>query len=195
MAAYFFDSSALAKRFIRETGTAFVLSLWRPSAHHAIYAARLTEVEVCAALARRHKGLKLAADQFHKSVKRLRRDFTERLAVTATTESIVIEALRLAESYALRGYDALQLASALEANRRRVLPGSFLSTTPPPSRLGKMTTKCEQQRIWNEFDHVIRVDIKPELLKWTRERAGLEIDALALAFPSSRRGGGTPRRT
>jgi hypothetical protein len=30
MAAYFFDSSALAKRFIRETGTAFVLSLWRP---------------------------------------------------------------------------------------------------------------------------------------------------------------------
>lgn len=59
MAAYFFDSSALAKRFIRETGTAFVLSLWRPSAHHAIYAARLTEVEVCAALARRHKGLKL----------------------------------------------------------------------------------------------------------------------------------------
>lgn len=55
MAAYFFDSSALAKRFIRETGTAFVLSLWRPSAHHAIYAARLTEVEVCAALARRHK--------------------------------------------------------------------------------------------------------------------------------------------
>ncbi len=120
MAAYFFDSSALAKRFIRETGTAFVLSRLRPSAHHAIYAARLTEVEVCAALARRHKGLKLAADQFHKSVKRLRRDFTERLAVTATLESIVIEALRLAESYALRGYDALQLASALEANRRRV---------------------------------------------------------------------------
>ena len=80
-----------------------MLSVWRPSAHHAIYAARLTEVEVCAALARRHKGLKLAADQFHKSVKRLRRDFTERLAVTATTESVVIEALRLAESYALRG--------------------------------------------------------------------------------------------
>ncbi|MEK6409541.1 MAG: type II toxin-antitoxin system VapC family toxin [Acidobacteriota bacterium] len=132
MAAYFFDSSALAKRFIRETGTAFVLSLWRPSAHHAIYAARLTEVEVCAALARRHKGLKLAADQFHKSVKRLRRDFTERLAVTATTESIVIEALRLAESYALRGYDALQLASALEANRRRGLhhlsPLTFVSS-------------------------------------------------------------------
>lgn len=121
MAAYFFDSGALAKRFIRETGTAFVLSLWRPSAGNAIYVARLTEVEVCAALARRHKAHKLTADQFQKSVKRLRRDFAGRLAVTATTEIIVTEALRLAERHALRGYDALQLASASEANRRRVL--------------------------------------------------------------------------
>jgi hypothetical protein len=29
MAAYFFDSSATAKRFMKETGTAWVLSLWR----------------------------------------------------------------------------------------------------------------------------------------------------------------------
>ena len=120
MAAYFFDSSALVKRFAKETGTSFVVDLWRPSAGHAIYAARLTEVEVCAALARRHKGARLAAVQFHKSVKRLRRDFTARLAVVAITESVVVEALRLAETHALRGYDALQLASALEANRRRV---------------------------------------------------------------------------
>ena len=120
MAAYFFDSSALVKRFIRETGTAWVMSLWRPSAGHAIYAARLTEVETCAALARRHKGNKLTVAQFHKSLKRLRRDFTGRLAVGATTEGVVLEALRLAETHALRGYDALQLAFALEANRRRV---------------------------------------------------------------------------
>ncbi|MGE0126891.1 MAG: type II toxin-antitoxin system VapC family toxin [Blastocatellales bacterium] len=49
----------------------------------------------------------------------MRRDFTARLAVVAITESVVVEALRLAEIHALRGYDALQLASALEANRRR----------------------------------------------------------------------------
>ena len=33
------------------------------------------------------------------------------------------------------------------------------------------------------FDRVIRVDIKPELLAWARERAGLESDALAHRFP------------
>jgi hypothetical protein len=30
---------------------------------------------------------------------------------------------------------------------------------------------------------VIRVDIKPELLKWARERAGLESDAFVRRFP------------
>jgi predicted nucleic acid-binding protein len=76
-------------------------------------------VEVCAALSRRQKSGRIATAQFQKSIKRLRRDFTERLNVTASTESIVIEALRLAQVHALRGYDALQLATALEANRRR----------------------------------------------------------------------------
>jgi hypothetical protein len=32
MPAYFFDSSALVKRFAQESGRAFVLSLLRPSA-------------------------------------------------------------------------------------------------------------------------------------------------------------------
>jgi uncharacterized protein len=53
----------------------------------------------------------------------LRRDFSERLYLTVPTENIVIEALRLAQIHALRGYDALQLATALEANRRRSVRG------------------------------------------------------------------------
>jgi Zn-dependent peptidase ImmA (M78 family) len=34
-----------------------------------------------------------------------------------------------------------------------------------------------------KIDRMIRVDIKPELLMWARERAGLETDALAHRFP------------
>lgn len=55
MAAYFFDSSATVKRFAKEKGTNFVLDVMRPSAKNLIYAARITEVEVCAALSRRKK--------------------------------------------------------------------------------------------------------------------------------------------
>lgn len=36
MVAYFFDSSALVKRYARETGTAWVLSVVGPEAAHAL---------------------------------------------------------------------------------------------------------------------------------------------------------------
>ena len=35
-------------------------------------------------------------------------------------EDVVVEALRLTEAYGLRGYDAIQLSAALEANSERV---------------------------------------------------------------------------
>ncbi len=34
-----------------------------------------------------------------------------------------------------------------------------------------------------ELDRVIRVEIKPELLSWARERAGFDADALTRRFP------------
>ena len=52
MAAYVFDSSAVVKRYMRETGTAWVLSLTEPGAGHAIYVAGITGVEVVSALTR-----------------------------------------------------------------------------------------------------------------------------------------------
>jgi uncharacterized protein len=121
MSAYFLDSSALVKRFAQETGTAFVFSLLRPSAHHTLYAARLTEVEVCAALARRRKLLTLSPAQASKAQRRFRRDFPQRFIYVALNDSIVDEAVRLADAYVLRGYDAIQLASALFANSQRLL--------------------------------------------------------------------------
>ncbi len=118
MDAYLFDSSALVKRFAKETGTGFVLM--RPAVGHAIYVSRLTEVETSAALARRHKAHRLTATQWQKARQRLRRDFNDRLIVIAVPEGLVRTALRLTETHALRGYDALQLVTALEANRQRL---------------------------------------------------------------------------
>lgn len=77
MPAYFFDSSALVKRFARERGSAFVLRLLRPSSKNRLYAARITEVEVCAALARRRKGTTINAGQAAKGLRRLRHDLPE----------------------------------------------------------------------------------------------------------------------
>jgi predicted nucleic acid-binding protein len=45
-AAYFFDSSALVKRYVLETGTAWVRSITRKNASTVVYFAHITAVEV-----------------------------------------------------------------------------------------------------------------------------------------------------
>jgi predicted nucleic acid-binding protein len=58
--AYFVDSSALVKRYVREAGTAWVRGITRrrPSTH--IYIALITAVELTSAVARR-RGTTLSA--------------------------------------------------------------------------------------------------------------------------------------
>jgi len=59
VAAYLFDSSAVVKRYVRETGTVWVLSITAPTAGHFIYVAHITGAEVVSALVRqaRHGAL------------------------------------------------------------------------------------------------------------------------------------------
>jgi uncharacterized protein len=119
MAAYFFDSSAAVKRFANEKGTNFVLGLMRPSAGNLIYAARITETEVCAALSRRRKGKILATNYVKKAITRWQRIFDRNIFQIKLTDAVFREAFRLADVRALRGYDSIQLACALLTNQDR----------------------------------------------------------------------------
>jgi len=47
--------------------------------------------------------------------------------VVAITPRLIARAMDLAEVHALRGYDAMQLAAALQANVRRRTPITFVS--------------------------------------------------------------------
>ena len=120
MAAYYLDSSATVKRFAKEKGTNFVLDLMRPSAKNLIYAARITEVEVCAALSRRRKGKTLTAGYATKAIARWSRVFDRNIFQVKLTAAIFREAVRLADVHALRGYDSVQLACALLTNQDRL---------------------------------------------------------------------------
>jgi len=86
VAAYFFDSSALVKRYARETGTAWVFSLVRPSADHRLYIARITGVEVVSALSRRERAGLLTSSSVAKALTRFQREFANKY--------VVIEALQ-----------------------------------------------------------------------------------------------------
>jgi hypothetical protein len=62
VAVYFIDSSALVKRYVSEVGTAFVTGIADPAAGHHTHVARITGVEVIAALARRARAGDIADD-------------------------------------------------------------------------------------------------------------------------------------
>lgn len=120
MAAYFFDSSALVKRYAKETGTGWMLGLFRHAKQHGFYAARITRVEVTSALTRKHRGAHLTLDATTRALTRLRRDFLQtRIFTVEITPAVLQNAESLAEKHGLRGYDAVQLAAALGANAER----------------------------------------------------------------------------
>jgi predicted nucleic acid-binding protein len=123
MAAFFFDSCALVKRYVPETGTAWVDSITNPASGNSIHIAVLTLVEVIAALARRGRGGSLTISDVTGAIAQLRQDMADEYHVTELSPGVIARAATLAETHALRGYDTVQLAAALEVNAVRVAAG------------------------------------------------------------------------
>ncbi|MDQ2747580.1 MAG: type II toxin-antitoxin system VapC family toxin [Acidobacteriota bacterium] len=108
------------KRYSVEKGTKFAINLLRPSAKNRFYSAKISEVEFCATISRKRKGLIFTSNQAIKTITRFQRNFTANFNRLDLTDAIINEAVRLTEIHSLRGYDAVQLATALTANRRRL---------------------------------------------------------------------------
>ena len=53
MAVFFFDSSALVKRYAKERGSAWARGLTQPKAAHTLYIARITAIEITSAITRK----------------------------------------------------------------------------------------------------------------------------------------------
>ena len=114
MAAYFFDSSAIVKRYLSEVGSAWVTNIAALVAGNEVYLARITFVEVISAVTRKSRGSGLSATGATKAIADFRRDFANEYALIEQTPTLVEWAADLAEVHALRAYDAVQLAAALE---------------------------------------------------------------------------------
>ena len=119
MADYFFDTSALIKRHVRETGSAWVRSLVQAKAGHALYIARITAVEVTSAITRRQHPGDLTPAQAGAMLGHFRRHLTQRYRVIELTPALFADAMSAAHKHRLRAYDAVQLAVALDVHRRQ----------------------------------------------------------------------------
>jgi uncharacterized protein len=123
VAVYFLDSSALVKRYAQETGSAWVELLTDPQAGHHLYLARITAVEVVAAVARRQRGGALSAVDAAAALADFAADLVHQYRQVDITSRLITQAIQLAKMYALRGYDAIQLAAVLTVHVAREAQG------------------------------------------------------------------------
>lgn len=117
MTTYFLDASALAKRYLHESGSPWIFSLTSPDNLHNIIVAEITQVEVAAAIAARQRapgGISLR--QRDSAVDLLAKHMNREYRLVGMTPTILDRAVRLTQTHRLRGYDSVQLATALVAH-------------------------------------------------------------------------------
>ena len=113
MSTYYADSSALVKRYVTETGSAWVQALCNPEEGHVIALSHIGLVEIAAALGVKHRQGLLAASVRDGLLRDLQRDGRDQYWLIDTDQEIVIYAIELTRRQKLRGYDAVHLACAL----------------------------------------------------------------------------------
>ncbi len=119
MSVYFLDSSGLIKRFTRESGTVWILNLFKPSNGNIIFISRITQVEAVAGLTKQNRIGSLSSANLSKSIKRLKRSLDNRYAFVEVSEKVAERAMNLAKNHGLRGYDAVQLSTAIQIEQKR----------------------------------------------------------------------------
>jgi len=127
VAIYSCDSSGIVKRYINETGSAWIASVLDPAAGNRIFIATITGVEVVSATARRRISGSLSAADAATVLAQVRHDFASEYRTIELTSRVIAQAMSVAELHALRGYDAVQLATALQVNALCVALGLTLT--------------------------------------------------------------------
>lgn len=132
MAVYFFDASAIAKRYFQEIGTTWVRGITNPISAHIVYLAGITVVEVSSAVARRQRGGTISASDATQIIGQYRTHLVREYRVIEITAKLLAQAASLAEAYALRAHDAVQLSAAMELRAHRIAnhlsPITFVSS-------------------------------------------------------------------
>ena len=126
MTAYYADTSAIAKRYISETGSNWIRGLVAPNSGNIIAICDLTPIEFFSLVERRLREKRID----FKTAGVLQTGFlkhtqSEYLSVILE-QSVLIHARTLITKYPLRPPDAIQLASAIEASTTLGVPLTFL---------------------------------------------------------------------
>lgn len=106
---HFLDTSALAKRYVREPGST---TLWTALRRGRVVVVRITHAELLATLARACREGVITETQRDRAFKRVEDDFGE-LSIVEVRAAVLRRVAELVVRHPLRAYDAVQLAAAL----------------------------------------------------------------------------------
>ena len=153
MAAFAFDASAIAKRYMLETGSRWVQALTDPAAGHEVFLTRIGRVEVTAAVTRRSRGGLLPGLNALALLAQFRYDATYQYNILEIIPAVLAEAERLAELHGLRGYDAVQLATTLNLHQNRMATGLSVLTFVSADGALNTAAKAEGLTVDNPNSH------------------------------------------
>lgn len=112
----YFDSSALVKRYLVETGTAWVQN-WCADPNRTVAIAEIGLVEIAAAFAGKLRGGFISSKAYQDARTDLTTDAQDEYVLVSIDRLIVTDAIELTARHRLRGYDAIHLACALRLNQ------------------------------------------------------------------------------
>ncbi|NJN94737.1 MAG: type II toxin-antitoxin system VapC family toxin [Anaerolineales bacterium] len=120
----YFDSSALVKRYLTEIGSTWILARTDLVAGTTIVVSEITRVEVAAAFAARHRASGgISRQERDDALNLLLRHFDTEYQIASLDRVTISRAVNLTQTYRLRGYDAIQLATALATNQALTAAG------------------------------------------------------------------------
>ena len=119
----YFDTSALLKQYVTETGSNWVRAYLSSATAPAVFTSQLTAVEATCAFARRLRDGTLSPIDHATAVRAFDHDIAYWYTLLDVMSVTIDAARRLANLHPLRAYDAVQLATAWSLNQDLVNDG------------------------------------------------------------------------
>lgn len=130
MTLYFFDSSALVKRYVHEQGTQWVQTVTAVASSPIVFVSRITWIEVQSAFARLEREQKIDAGKLTTTRQLFEYDWTNQYQIIELDQDIATQAGQLVQRYGF--VPTIACNSRQRSVSIRFLPGSIHNCLPLP---------------------------------------------------------------
>ncbi|MCP4111447.1 MAG: type II toxin-antitoxin system VapC family toxin [Desulfobacteraceae bacterium] len=124
METAYFDTSALIKRYVAETGSRWVNALLA-SSRPTVFISQLTVIESVCGFSRRLREGAFSGDDYNRLLAAFDYDTVSRYVIADIMPVTIDTACQMAGRHPLRAYDAVHLATAWLINRELIRNGRY----------------------------------------------------------------------